>query len=286
MTKALAKWNTNSSDVSDILEERPWLDENSAVLAVIEQDLSDSFFHAENFLKQEHNYSLSEAATSKLQVELYFRGPVIKYIQKVMEAEIQISDNELLTWKGKYERAYTALRTYINIAFGVEEYFSEPIKNRLFDVYEAQYNSLETYFKTIQEYCEGHPLFLSEIVVKNAELFTNLINESPIVSVDEFELVSEAVMPWDIVMFKRGELSMDKSYLSRLEHRIDDQFSIYNNMNIIYDVMDKLPDERCKDLYKYEFIISIASIEGIKDGKYTFNEVLDDCANASKTSFF
>lgn len=284
MNETLKLW-TSDMDVSEILVQMPWLDDISAALSMIEPNLREIFSLAEEFISLSKNLNDPKSATPKVQVELYFESPTTAYMQKVMDTGVQISNNEFMTWRGRFEKAHLTLRNYIKVAFDIEDYF-EGEKDRIFETYEAQYGSLEAYFKELLDYCSTHPLFLSKVVEENSELFKKLFAEHTEINKEEFDVVSEAVMPWDIVMFKRNELPFDKAYMARLEKRIEDSSSIYNDMPIITEVMDKLPDELCKDLYKYEFLISVSSIEYIKEGTLTFAEVLKDCESVSQTSYF
>lgn len=284
MNETLKLW-ASDMDVSEILVQMPWLDDISAALTMIEPNLREIFSLAEEFIALSKNLSDSKSATPKVQVELYFESPTTAYMQKVMDTGVQISNNEFMTWRGRLEKAHLTLRNYIKVAFDIEDYFDGE-KDRIFETYEAQYGSLEAYFKELLDYCSTHPLFLSKVVEENSELFKKLFAEHTEINKEEFDVVSEAVMPWDIVMFKRNELPFDKAYMARLEKRIEDSSSIYNDMPIITEVMDKLPDELCKDLYKYEFLISVSSIEYIKEGTLTFAEVLKDCESVSQTSYF
>lgn len=284
MNETLKLW-ASDMDVSEILVQMPWLDDISAALTMIEPNLREIFSLAEEFIALSKNLSDSKSATPKVQVELYFESPTTAYMQKVMDTGVQISNNEFMTWRGRFEKAHLTLRNYIKVAFDIEDYFDGE-KDRIFETYEAQYGPLEAYFKELLDYCSTHPLFLSKVVEENSELFKKLFAEHTEINKEEFDVVSEAVMPWDIVMFKRNELPFDKAYMARLEKRIEDSSSIYNDMPIITEVMDKLPDELCKDLYKYEFLISVSSIEYIKEGTLTFAEVLKDCESVSQTSYF
>lgn len=284
MDSALSKWNSNM-DVSQILEEMPWLDDVSAALTIIEPDLREVFSLSEEFIALSKTLNDPASATPKVQVELYFESPIIAYMQKVLDTGVQISNNDFMAWRGRFEKAHLTLRNFIKVGFGIEDYFSGR-KDRVFETYEVQYGSLEEYFRTILDYCKDHPLFLSKVVEENAELFKKLFCEHTEINKEEFDTVCEAVMPWDIIMFKRNELAFDKAYMARLEKRIEDPASIYNDMPIITEVMDKLPDELCKDLYKYEFLISVSSVEYIREGTLTFAEVLKDCETISQTSYF
>lgn len=284
MNETLKLW-TSDMDVSEILVQMPWLDDISAALSMIEPNLREIFSLVEEFIALSKNLNDPKSATPKVQVELYFESPTTAYMQKVMDTGVQISNNEFMTWRGRFEKAHLTLRNYIKVAFDIEDYFDGE-KDKIFETYEAQYGSLEAYFKELLDYCSTHPLFLSKVVEENSELFKKLFAEHTEINKEEFDVVSEAVMPWDIVMFKRNELPFDKAYMARLEKRIEDSSSIYNDMPIITEVMDKLPDELCKDLYKYEFLISVSSIEYIKEGTLTFAEVLKDCESVSQTSYF
>lgn len=284
MKEALDEWKSDM-DVSQIINDMPWLDEISAALTIIEPKLREVFSLAQDFMSLAKELVDNAGVTPKVEVELYFESPMTAYMQKVMDTGVQISENDFMTWRGHFEKAHLTMRNYINEAFSISDYFNTP-KDRVFEAFEVQYGSLEEYFKELQEYCNAHPLFLSKVVAENSTLFTKLLEEHPEINKEDFELYAEAVMPWDIIMFKRNELSFDKAYLSRLERRKEDSSSIYNNMPIIFDVLDKLPDELCKDLYKYEFLIGEASVEYIKEGTVTFQEVFADCAKVSQTSYF
>lgn len=284
MNDTLVMWKSDM-DVSSILEESPWLDETTAALTIIEPNLREVFSLAQDFLSISKDLTDTVAVTPKVQVALYFESPITAYMQKVMDTGVQITENDFMTWRGRFEKAHLTMRNYIKEAFGINDYFSGE-KDHIFESYEVQYGSLEDYFKTILTYCKTHPLFFSKVVEENAELFKKLFSEHTDIDKEDFDRVCEAVMPWDIVMFKRNELAFDKAYMARLEKRVEDPASIYNDIPIIFDVMDKLPEEHCKDLYTYEFLISVSSVSYIKEGTLTWDQVLDDCVSLGETSYF
>lgn len=285
MDATLQKWHLNT-DVSEVLENYPWLDETSARFTYLEDNLKEVFLTAEEFLNLQSQYIDEGTASAKVQVELYFKSMAIKTMKQTMEAEIGVNDNEFMAWRGRFERAFTALRHYIYNAFGAEEYLTNPIKNILFTSYEAHYGNLKEYFEMLRDYCNENPLFITHFSADDASILQSFLNDSMQVSQEEFSDYSEAVMPWDITAMKRGELKIDSNYMARLKRRVEDDTSIYNNMHTIYSILDKLPDERCKDLYDYEFMITLSDVEYIKEGSKTFAQVLDNCKALANTSFF
>lgn len=284
MNETLNKWKSKM-DVSSILEEAPWLDEVTASLSLIEDDLRGVMTLSQDFIRLSKDVMEDTAATPKVQALLYFESPIVSYMKSIMDSGAQISENDFMVWRGRFEKAHLTIRNFINEMFNVAGY-SDNEKDPVFESYEAQYGTLSEYFAEIANYCKEHPLFYSKVVDENSELFKQLFNEHTDIDKEEFDRVCESVMPWDVVMFKRGELAFDRAYLTRLERRIEDESSIYNDIPIIVDVLDKLPDERCKDLYKYEFLIGIQSIQYIKEGTVTWGEVLDDCVSQGQTAYF
>lgn len=285
MTETLDMWKSKM-DVTTVLEESPWLDETTAALTLLEPGLREVFALAEEFIQVTRDFTdNTSGVTPKVQFVLYFESPITEYMRKILDTGAQIAENDFMSWRGRFEKAHLTLRNFIKEAFGIEDYLSGS-KERVYEAYEVQYGSLKEFFEKIAEYCATHPLFYSEVVEKNSELFQRLLAGNTEVSKEQFDTVCEAVMPWDVVMFKRNELAFDNLYIARLEKRIEDPSSIYNDIPIIWDTMDKLPDERCKDLYTYEFLIGTSSVAYIKEGTATWDEVLDDLTKLGETSYF
>lgn len=284
MNTSLSKWSLDIN-TEEILEESPWLDEDSAKIAYLESDLTRTIELSEEFLKISSGLYEEDFSLSKVRLELYFKSPLIEVMRNVINTGTGVKDDIFMSWRGRFSKAFTALRHLVSKAFDVDKYL-EGVNNRIYDVYESQYGSLSTYFTEVQKYCIEKPVFISEIVNNNAELFTRLFAENPEMSREDFDNVSEAVMPWDITMFNRGELKLDESYYTRLINRIEDNTSVYNDVPTIVDVLDTLPEDKAADLYKYEFMIAVETVEYIKAGQLTWTEVLDKCQQNAKTSYF
>ena len=284
MSDILDKWNLDI-DVEQILEEAPWLDESQAKLSVIGDQILNVFDLAEKLIDMCGDYFDTNVSNSKVRLMLYFKSPIIVAMKKIIDTEVGVSDNTFMAWRGRFSKAYTSLMHFIYNAFDVDDYINGK-KSRIFEMYEAQYGSLEDLFKKIALYVSNNPLFLSYYVEKNNELFKRLLSNNPEVSMEDFENVSEAVMPWDIIMFNRGELEMNQDYINRLTKRLYDASSIFNDVPQIVDVIDTLPEELAKDLYKYENMIAVEAVEFLKSNKYTWEQILDFYKSRATTAYF
>lgn len=287
MTEALDNWNLEDSDkVREVIEELWWLGSNaekSARFTVISPNLKNTFEIGESFLNITSGLHDSVIATPMVQLQLYLKAPIVTAMKNIIESGVGVEDDIFMNWRGRFERARLSLRHIIYKGFDVNEYLSGK-KDRVYDTYEAEYGSLKEIFTKVSSYCSERPLFINGIVAQHSELFTELLRNSEVES--EFELYYEAVMPWDIVMFERGELQLDGAYIDKLKERVNEPTSIYNDVPTIVEVAHKIPEERCKDMYRYESCIDSGTVEYIKENKMTFDEVLDSVSTQYTTSFF
>lgn len=285
MKSALQKWNENV-DVSEILEESPWLDEESALISVIEDDVNSVIGISNDLLKALDRFYDKDVSNPKVAVELFFESPFFSQLNSIIKSGIGVDSDTYMRWRGKWAKGYTAINHLIKDSFDVEDYL-EGKPDIVYDMYESQYGNLKEFFNSIKDYCDTHPLFFAEVVKDNEELFTKLLSDNVEVSKEDFDAVADAVMPWDVILLKNGDIKMNESYLQRLQRRMDDNASCYNNIPGIVEVMDKLPDNLAKDLYEYEFLVTIEDVEYIKSGIHTWKEIIDTCKiAANKTSYF
>lgn len=284
MTGVLQKWSSDI-DINSILEEYPYLDESTATLYVLEEGLKNTFVFADTFADYSSRFFDGETSTPIVLITNYFKSPAVVIIRKLIDTGVAVEDSVLMELKGQFEKTDLNIRHFICKAFDLQDY---PNGNgaRVFESYESQYGSIKDYVAEILAYCNDHPMFYGESITTHYEFFMELLAKNQEVNREEFTAVWEAVMPWDIELLRTGKVAFDAKYIAKLNNRVENPCSIYNSIPIIRDVIDKLPVELYMKMYNYEDLISLSSIEMIKEGKLTFREVLEDCGHVQYTSLF
>lgn len=284
MTAVLEKWSSDV-DIAAVLEEYPYLDESTATLYVLEEGLKNTFAYADTFADYSNRFFNGETSTPVVLITNYFKSPAVVMIRELIKTGVTVDDDVLMELKGQFEKTDLNIRHYICRAFDLHDY---PNGNgaRVFESYESQYGSIKEYVASILAYCDDHPMFYGESVTTHYDFFMELLARNQEVNKEEFIALWEAVMPWDIELLKSGQLPFDANYIKKLDNRVNNPCSIYNDVPIIRDVIDKLPKELYMKMYIYEDLISLASIELIKAGKLTFEALLEDCRRVQYTSLF
>ena len=278
MRKILEKWNKFDPDTSyeEELEETPWLLPSTIFFNDIEEDFMKMYNKINDF-KDNYNFMGSDKATSWCwQSALYFDSHYVELLTMIQEGG-GCEDNSILNaHRIAFDKTHRYILASIYDIFEIEDIISN--SDKVDDIISSAASSCgvdaDDYCKAIYSMKNSMPISVNPIVNNNQELIENMIISNG-ADRDMFLAYSEAVMPYDLIAVRNNELLLDDNYIKRLAERIEDDYSLYNQVPQLVDIFKDISSEYAYKFYKFEPYIKSPNIDDIKNGKYTVNQLLD-----------
>ena len=287
MANVLTIWEADN-DYTEELSQQPWLDKNSLKLMELDRPIKAVISLSESLRVLEPSFLVTNMPAYMSKVRLYFDGPAFAILIKTLDSGSTLEDKLLLQQYSYFKKAYRNLVAGSVTMLSVDEIIETDFKNIDYAYAQAEGDlgiDLKSYFTYLSRRAKDMPMSTSDIVNQSMELFVEKIRNSNL-ELEEFLTCSESVMPWDIRLITQDKLLIDELYLARLQQRVDDPFSIYNNMPSVLDISDLIPDHELERFYLYEFEVRDFNIDEIKQKRTTITQLLDFIEKTPQNSSF
>lgn len=266
-------WSSNP-DLEEELEESPWLDYNAIMLMHIEDDFKQSFDFANKVIELRSGFGNEHESNYLLNIEIYYRG-VGNAIIELMNVNGSCTDTDMVIYKVQTDMVYR----YVCVAISN---ICELDKDKFDEEYLLAMDELGIDPKEYAEFITGMsdklPISSNKYVIENYDFIQEQLKVND-VDKDVFIQFSSAIMPYDIVAMKTGELVLNNNYVKRLELRTESPHSLINCCPEVFDITDSITADCAYEFYLYEFSFNEGDIDNIKRGVMTVREVID-CAKA------